>query len=538
MNMMNDYDYVIAGGGLTGCVVAARLHQSQPTLRIAVLEAGPDEHDNPTVKSPMGAPALHATPLQWKYKTVPQVHLNHRVMNNWGGKLLSGSSGVNYGAWTRGDAANYDHWARIVGDERWSYKNMLRYFKRSEHHHKPEGDAALHGFDGPIHTTSGRKYPLREDIHAAVCQLGVPHNDDTNSGDPIGIGEMTENWHNVGRQPAGIAYDLSGIDVVTDTLVERVILDDQRAIGVKARDGRVFKARREVVLSCGALKTPQILMLSGIGPIEQLQKIGVSQLIDSPHVGQNLHDHCSIAQFWKLRHPEKGLSLGGPGWDKPEYRHGNPIEWIVCENSPADLIKAAMKVDGQENESRCPQSDIEIIVAYAPMGGDPTARPPFDGTHIATATLNLLPTSRGSITLSSADCTVDPVIDPRYFGSEADRVAMRAAARLAMRIIETPIGQSIVECETPPPGFPPLTSQSSDEEIDKRIRAHGGSWHHSAGTASMGKVVDTELRVIGAKNLRIVDASVVPTPLSGHYQAPMYGVAEHAAEIIAQGLSS
>ena len=456
---MDDYDYVIAGGGLAGCVVAARLHQSQPTLRIAILEAGPDEHDNLTVKSPMGAPALHASPLQWKYKTVPQVHLNHRVMNNWGGKLLSGSSAVIYGAWTRGDAAIYDHWAKIVGDDRWSYKNMLRYFKRSEHHHKFEGDAALHGFDGPIHTTSGRKYPLREDIHAATCQLGMRHNNDTNSGDPVGIGEITENWHNVARQPAGLAYDLSGVDVMTDTLVERVVLDDRRAIGVETRDGRVFKALREVILSCGALKTPQILMLSGIGPAEQLQKIRVTQLIDSPHVGQNLHDHCSIAQFWKLRHPEKGLSLGGPGWDKPEYLHGNPIDWIICQDSPPDLIKAAMKVDGQEYESRCPRSDIEIIVPYAPMGGDPTARPPFDGTHIATATLNLLPTSRGSVTLSSADCTVDPIIDPCYFGSEADRVAMRAAARLAMRIIETPRGQSIVECETPPPGFPPLTSQ-------------------------------------------------------------------------------
>lgn len=529
-----EFDYVIAGGGLTGCVVAARLYQSRPTLKIALLEAGPDAHDDPTVQNPMGAPALHATPLQWKYKTAPQVHLNDRVMNNWGGKLLSGSSAVNYGAWTRGDAANYDHWARLVADDRWSYKKMLQYFKRSEHHHKAEGDPALHGFEGPIHTTSGRAYPLREDIHAAILQLGIPHNDDTNGGNPVGVGELTENWHNVARQPAGLAYDLSKIDVITKALVKRVLLENQIAVGVELSDARVLKARKEVILSCGALKTPQILMLSGIGPKEQLRKIGVSQTMDSPYVGQGLHDHYSIAQFWKLRNPERGLSLGGPGWDKPEYRHGNPIEWIVCQNTPADLIEAAMKTDGQEYESRCPQSDIEIVVAYAPMGGDPTARPPFDGTHIATATLNLLPTSRGSITLTSDDCTLDPIINPNYFGTEADRVALRAAARLAMRIIETPVGRSIVECETPPPGFPPLTSQSSDEEIDRRIRAHGGSWHHSAGTASMGKVVDTELRVIGVKNLRIVDASVVPTPLSGHYQAPMYGLAEHAAELIAR----
>lgn len=533
MAAADEYDFVIAGGGLTGCVVAARLHEKQPTLKIALLEAGPDEHGNPTVKSPMGGPALHATALEWKYKTAPQVHLNNRVMNNWGGRLLSGSSAVNYGAWTRGDAANYDHWARLVGDDRWNFKNMLQYFKRSEHHHRPDGDPMLHGFDGPIHTTSGRAYPLREEIHAAIRQLGISHNNDPNSGDPVGVGELTENWHGATRQPAGQAYDLSGVQIKLDTVVKRVLLNNQIAVGVETSDGRVFKARREVIVSCGALKTPQLLLLSGIGPKDQLEKIGCPQLIESPYVGQGLHDHCSIAQFWKLRHPERGLSLGGPGWNKPEYSHGNPIEWIVRENTPEGLIKAAMEADGKDPRSRCPQSDIELVVAYAPMGGDPTARPPFDGTHIATATLNLLPTSRGSVTLLSEDCTENPTIDPNYFATETDHVAMRAGARLAMRLVETPIGRSIVECETPPPGFPPLKSDSSDEEIDMRIRAHAGSWHHSAGTASMGKVVDTKLRVIGAENLRVVDASVVPTPLSGHYQAPMYALAEHAADLIA-----
>lgn len=534
MATSDTFDYVVAGGGLTGCVVAARLHESDPSLKIALLEAGPDEHDNPMVTSAMGSPALHDTPLQWKYKTAPQVHLNNRVMNNWGGKLLSGSSAVNYGAWTRGDAENYNHWAKLIHDPRWSYDGMLPYFRRSEHHYDPDGDSHQHGFDGPIHTTSGRAYPLREDIHAAVLQLGIKHNSDTNGGNPVGVGQFTENWRNATRQPAGRAYSLTGVDVFTNALIRRVFFEGKTAVGVELASGRRFIGRKEIILSCGALKTPQVLMLSGIGPLEQLDKIGIPPLIDSPEVGQNLHDHCSIAQFWKLRHPERGLSLGGPGWDKPEYRHGNPIEWIVAANTPTDLIQAAMQRDGQPYASRCPQSDIELIVAYAPMGGDPTARPPFDGTHIATAALNLLPTSHGSVTITSSDPNDSPVINPNYFGTEADHVAMRAGARLAMRVLETPIGQSIVECETPPPPFKPLTSHSTDEEIDTRIRAHGGSWHHSAGTASMGKVVDTQLRVVGVERLRVVDASVVPTPLSGHYQAPMYGLAEHAAEIIAK----
>ena len=197
-----------------------------------------------------------------------------------------------------------------------------------------------------------------------------------------------------------------------------------------------------------------------------------------------------------------------------------------------------MKKDGQEYKCRCPHSDLEIVVAYAPMGGDPTARPPFNGAHIATASLNLLPTSRDSATVTSSDFTKDPVISPNYFGTEADHVAMRAGARLTMRIPENPIGQSIVECETPPAGFSALTSQSSDEDINARIRAHGGSWHHSAGTASMGKMVDTRLRVIGVNSLRVIDVGVVPTPLSGHYQAPIHGLAEHAAELIAADCQS
>ena len=530
------FDYVVAGGGLTGCVVASRLCQAHPDLSIAILEAGPDEHNNPLVKNPLGAAALHATPLEWKYKTTPQVHLNHRAMNNWGGKLLSGSSAVKYGAWTRGDAANYDHWAKIVGDTRWSYAGMLPYFRRSEHHHDPTADPDVHGFEGPIHTTSGRAYPLREDVYSALLQLGIKHNPNTNSGNPAGVGQFVENWHNVTRQPAGYAYDLSGVEVITGVLVKRVIFEDKTATGVELDDGQVITARKEVILSCGALRTPQVLMLSGIGPAEQLARLGIRQIVESK-VGLNLHDHCSIAQFWKLRHPEEGLSLGGPGWNKPEYQHGNPIEWIVTDNTPANLIKEAMESEGQDYTERCPHSDIELVVAYAPMGGDPTARPPFDGTHIATAIINLLPTSRGSVSIASSDPKVDPIINPNYFGTEADRVAMRAGARLAMRLVETQIGQSFVEGETPPPGFQPLNSQSPDEDIDARIRAHGGSWHHSAGTASMGSVVDTNLRVIGVQNLRVVDASVVPTPISAHYQAPMYGLAEHAADIIAGPVS-
>ena len=162
---------------------------------------------------------------------------------------------------------------------------MLQYFKRSEHHHKTDENPALHGFDGPLYTTSGRDYPLREEVHTAVLLLGIAHNDDINDGDPVGTSEFTENWHKVARQPAGSAYDLSGVRVFTNALIKRIISEDKSAVGVETSDGRVFKAHREVIVRCGALKTPQLLISSGIGPKEQLQDIRVTQIVDSPYVG-------------------------------------------------------------------------------------------------------------------------------------------------------------------------------------------------------------------------------------------------------------
>ena len=542
-------DYLIVGGGHAGCVLAARLLLADPHLSIIIIEAGPDEHENPLIRSPTGGPRLHNTRYEYNYQTAPQKYLANRRVKTFGGRVLSGCSAVNYGMWIRGAAADYDTWADLVQDDRWSYKSLLPYFRRSEHHHDTRGDVEQHGFEGPIHTDTSeqRNYPLRDSIRRAFESLGIEKNRDANGGNPRGIATWTENFFEGARQPAGTAYDLSGISCHTSTVVKRVLLNRSengghtRAIGVEDSGGRRFTARREVIVSCGALRTPQLLMLSGIGPAETLRRLGIQEYIDAPDVGQNLHDHCSCIQFWKLREPEKGLAVGSSHFDQePRYAGGMPIDWIVSESPPLEGLQKAVKADSEDVSNhisylRQDRIHYEMMIGYTVLGrGHIGAGIAADGTHISSAVLNLLPTSRGSVALESIDPAADPIIDPNYLATEADRYVLRTAVRRILQLMETPEGQSLVESESPPSGCAPLIASSSDTDIDSRLRDTAATMYHPAGTAAMGKVVDSEFRVFNVSGLRIVDASVIPIPIAAHYQALVYAMAEQAADMIAQ----
>ncbi|KAH8429494.1 uncharacterized protein LDX57_007156 [Aspergillus melleus] len=282
-------------------------------------------------------------------------------------------------------------------------------------------------------------------------------------------------------------------------------------------------------------KTPQLLMLSGIGPHQHLAQQNIPTIVDLP-VGENYHDKISATFFWKLRNPEKGYALGSPLFNKPEFRHGNPIEWIATVPTPhAQLIKAAQqdRMDLEDPYLQEPRGNAEVMVAYAPIaGGGSEFRVPMDGTHISSPVALLLPTSRGRITLASADPTADPVLDPRYLDTETDRAAIRAGMRVALRIMETDSAKEVIDGETPPPGQEPLTSACSDAELDRRVQTVGSSFFQNGGTAAMGTVVDTQCRVKGVRSLRVCDASVLPIPLACHYQAPMYGFGEAVADML------
>ena len=305
-------DYLILGGGLAGCTVASRIKEYDPSASVTLVEAGPEEHANPLITEPMGTFQLHMSPFEYNYHTVPQKYYDGREVYNSGGKLLSGSSSVNYAMWTRGGADDYNLWSDIVGDKRWSYDGMLPWFRKTESHHDPKGvDPRQHGFEGPIYTTaSARKYPLKELLRTSFLKgTNLPENPDANGGNPIGIAPYTENWHDGVRQPAGKAYGLKGVDVLTNSTVRRIVLEGNIAKGAELTSGRTIMANREVVVSCGSIRTPQILMLSGIGPADELSRHGIKQLIDAPEVGLNFHDHVCMALFYKVRSSLLDLTL-------------------------------------------------------------------------------------------------------------------------------------------------------------------------------------------------------------------------------------
>ena len=539
------FDYVVVGGGTAGCVLASRIHQALPSLSVAVVERGTDGREHPLVLNPLAGPILqHQTDMVANYKTVPQPQMDGRSMKNYAGRLLSGSSGVNYGAWMRGHANDYDLWAKEVSDPRWSYRGLLPYFRRLEHYHDPRADPEHHGFDGPMYTNSvaSRNYPLCKRIHDAFNKVGYEDNPQFHDGNPLGLGPWTENWRNKSRQPAGKAYNLSGIHVVTNATVRRIILGktgsgDTVGTGIELVDGRQFTARKEVIISCGAHKTPQLLMLSGIGPAEELEKIGIEQIVESPDVGRNLFDHLVLIQAYKLRNPEHGLAAGHGAWNNPAYLEGHPVDWTIGNTADQHSLKIALESDGSPtDEGHSHLSTLRAhtggLVAYVVFGD--SFGLPIDGTHISTTAVLFLPTSRGTVTLASSNPEADPVVDPRYYSTEADRHLLRSALRQMMQVMETAEMQAVIECETPPPGLPRLSSRSSDAEIDARVRADGEVINHTAGTAAMGKVLDSELRVKGVKRLRVVDASIFPSPVAGYTQQTVYAVAESAADLIIQ----
>ncbi|KAF8854522.1 alcohol oxidase [Acephala macrosclerotiorum] len=552
-------DYIIIGGGLSGCVLASRLSQYLPSSTITLLEAGPSPTPSPSspqnsplttaiLTSPLAVFAAHHSPLDWNYTTVPQKHLDGRETYAAAGKILSGGTAINYGTWTRGARVDYDAWGEIVGDKGWGYEGMLGYFRRTEHLVAGERKEE-HGYEGNIHvvgvkdSAKKRVYPLREQVRSGWERMGVKYNEDGNAGDPEGIVEVVENWREGKRQLASVAYNLSRVNVVTGVLVKRVIIENrdgrQRATGVELADGRKIVATKEIIISAGAYRTPQVLMLSGIGPAAQIQNNGIEVALDQPEVGKNLYDHINCFTFWKLRNPELGLAFGTPLWSAPAYQMGFPADWMISERTPDQEMEAALKADGDIEDRhgllKAGRCHTESIVAYAPGGFSFVGVDvPLDGTYMSATVIGMLPTSRGSITISSSDPTDAPVLDPNFNATETDRASMRYGLRRIMQFFQdTPEGQEMVVEELRPDGYNQLSSKSTNEEFDARIRRIGNAIYHPAGSAAMGKVVDTELKVMGIEGLRVVDASVIPVSICAHYQVPLYATAEKAADLIA-----
>lgn len=521
---VSSFEYVVVGGGSAGCALASRLSSK---FSVALLEAGGRDR-SPLIRAPGGLlPIMMAGLYLWKYQTVPQPHLDNRVLYSPRGKVLGGSSSVNGMVYDRGTRSDYDGWAAL-GNEGWGYDDVLPCFKRAETY-EPHVDQH-HGSYGPVRISRpGIKHPLSKAWIAAGEAAGYPYNDDTNGSERLGFGPVDLTVGNGRRSSSSAAY-LAGrppnLDIITGAHATRIIFEGKRAVGVAyVKDGREEKiwASREVILSGGALNSPQLLMLSGIGDGDHLKANGIETLVDLKGVGRNLQDHLAGAVRFACSVP---ISL---------YNYMSPVagalalgRYVLTRTGP--LASAGMEaVAFVKSRDELPEPDVKFHFALALYQNNGRE---FVRRHGFFAHINVVrPASRGRISLGSSDPLAPPLIDPNFLAEESDRVGLRQGIKIAREVFGQKAFDPYRDEE-----IGPGKSVQSDSEIDAYIRARAEADYHSVGTCKMGSddmaVVDAKLRVHGVEGLRVVDASVMPTLVGGNTNMPVIMIAERAFDII------
>ena len=529
-NGKREFDYVIVGGGSAGCVLAARLSED-PAVEVCLLEAG-EPDTSVLIHCPAGLAVLAKNgAANWAFETVPQPGLNGRRGYQPRGKVLGGSSSVNAMIYVRGQPRDYDDWA-AAGNPGWAWADVLPYFKRAEHNER--GADAYHGTGGPLNvkdlTTPHRFGPIFID---AAKQAGYTANPDFNGATQEGIGPYQVTHKNGERWSVAKGYltpnrGRPNLTVVTSAMTRRIVFDGKRAGGVEVRIGSgtaVFTARREVLLSAGALQSPQILMLSGIGPAEHLRTLGIEVRHDLPGVGANLHDHVDVVQV--LDAPKLtdlfGLSFAGIvnvikgifEWRK--HRRG-----MLTTN----FAEAGGFIRSRAEEER-PDLQLHFVVGKLVDHGRKTVFGHGYSCHVCL----LRPKSRGTLRLASADPDAAPLIDPNFLADRDDVDRLVRGFKAMRHILEQPAlaGHGARELQA-------SGTARSDAEIEAFIRSHADTIYHPVGSCRMGPgptdVVDAELRVHGIDGLRVVDASIMPAVVSGNTNAPTVMIAEKAADMI------
>ena len=534
-----DFDILIVGAGSAGCVLAARLSED-PALRVGLIEAGPPDK-SVLIHCPAGLALLAQTgAVNWAFETVPQPGLNGRRGYQPRGKVLGGSSSVNAMIYARGHPADYDAWA-AEGNPGWSYDEVLPIFKRAEHNER--GADAFHGTSGPLNVADLRSDATwRERFVEAGVQAGYPRNADFNGAEQEGFGPYQVTHRNGERFSAAKAYltphlSRPNLQVLTGAQVLRVRFEGWRAVGVDVRQGgveRSLTARREVILSAGALQSPQLLMLSGVGPGAHLQALGLPVLHDLPGVGQHLHDHIDVVQVVDApgHHDLFGLSLAGAA-----RALRGVFEW---RRHRTGMLTTNFGEGGAFLRSTpgepVPDLQLHFVVGKLVDHGRKTVFGHGYSCHVCL----LRPKSRGSVTLASPDPLAAPLIDPAFLSDSDDTARLVRGFKLMRHILAQPAlaqygGREVAAS----------SAAQTDAEIEAYVRQHADTIYHPVGTCRMGpahqaaeggSVVDADLRVHGLQGLRVVDASVMPQIVGGNTNAPTIMIAEKASELIRRAL--